>query len=222
MNRSYFAPLVELFEVNCDDTIAPQMSRYMKNRFSFYGVKSPERKELQRQFIYKNGKLAISDAEKEVLGIWNNCKREVNYAIVDILKHKSYWQQEQSIDLAEWLIVHQSWWDTVDAIATHCVGHYMKQHPEKMEEYSAKWVLSDNMWLNRTAIIFQLKYKKETNFELLKQNIRHHSGNEEFFIRKAIGWALREYSKVAPKAVAEFITEVQLQNLSIREATKYL
>src|SRR5690606_30371199 len=119
-------------------------------------------------------------------------------------------------------IVNQSWWDTVDAIATHCVGQYLQNYPELKEEYNAKWILSDNMWLNRTAIIFQLKYKEQTNFELLKNNIRHFAGEKEFFIKKAIGWALREYSKTNPSAIIKFLDENDLQQLSIREASKYL
>jgi len=124
--------------------------------------------------------------------------------------------------LAEWLIINKSWWDTVDSLASNCVGTYFRFYPEKIEYYNSKWITSDNMWLNRTAIIFQLKYKKDTDFELLKNNIRHHSHQREFFIKKAIGWSLREYSKVNPSAVIKFIDENELQNLSIREASKYL
>lgn len=222
MKLSYFSPLIELFKSSQDEKIAQQMNKYMKHKFSFYGIQSPKRKELQRQSILQAGKLNPQDAEKEIKSIWDNCKREVNYSILDILKHKSYWQAEESIELAEWLITHQSWWDSVDIIASHFIGQYFKNYPDKMQGYSAKWVLSDNIWLIRTSIIFQLKYKNETDFDLLKENIRQHSHSNEFFIKKAIGWALREYSKTNPNAVINFIENNKLQALSIREASKYI
>lgn len=222
MEHSYFKPLINLFEANRNEELISQMTAYMKNHFSYYGIKSPLRKELQKQFITLHGNLEPNEATVEVKKVWNNCNREINYVIQDILRHKKYWQDENSIELAEWMIINKSWWDTVDAIAVNCVGQYLKFHPEKIEYYNSKWITSDNMWLNRTAILFQLKYKKETNFELLKNNIRHHSHQREFFIKKAIGWSLREYSKVNPSAVIKFINENELQNLSIREASKYL
>ena len=222
MEHGYFSPLIELFEASRNEELIPQMTAYMKNKFSYYGIKSPLRKELQKRFIAENGKLDSKLASDEIRKVWNNCNREINYVIQDILRHKRYWQAENSIELAEWLIVNQSWWDTVDSLAVNCVGQYLKFHPNKIEYYNAKWISSDNIWLNRTAIIFQLNYKEETNFELLKSNIRHHSHRNEFFIKKAIGWALREYSKRNPSAVIKFLNENELQNLSIREATKYL
>lgn len=222
MKTSYFSPLLELFEANRNEVLIPQMTAYMKNRFSYYGLQSPIRRELQKQFIAENGKLDPKIASKEIKKVWNSCNREVNYAIIDILKHKRYWEEEDSIELAEWLIVNQSWWDTVDLLAVNCAGQFLKTHPEKTEYYNAKWISSDNMWLNRTAMLFQLKYKDDFNFELLKSNIRHHSHQKEFFIKKAIGWALREYSKRNPSAVIKFMEENELQYLSIREASKYL
>ncbi len=222
MKPSYFSPLLELLEANKNEEQIPQMTAYMKNRFSYYGLKAPHRKELQKQFIAENGKLDPKNASVEIKKVWNQCNREVNYVILDILRHKRYWEDEDSIELAEWLIVNQSWWDTVDALAVNSVGQYLKLHPEKIEYYNAKWISSDNIWLNRTAILFQLKYKENTNFELLKSNIRHHSHQKEFFIKKAIGWALREYSKRSPSAVIKFMEENELQNLSISEASKYL
>ncbi len=222
MNTNYFSPLLDLFEANKNDDNALKMAAYMKNKFSFYGIKSPLRKELQKQFLSDNGKLPPHTASKDIKQVWNDCNREVNYVIQDILRHKRYWDSDESIELVEWLIVNKSWWDTVDALAVNCAGQYLRIHPEKIEYYNAKWISSDNIWLVRTAILFQLKYKEKTNFELLKSNIRLHSHQKEFFIKKAIGWALREYSKTNPSAVIKFLNENELQNLSIREASKYL
>lgn len=222
MKNNYFSPLIQLFEENKNEVLIPQMTAYMKNRFSYYGLKSPERRELQKQFISQYGKLDPQIAANEIKAIWNSCNREVNYVILDILRNKRYWEDEKSIELAEWLITNQSWWDTVDILAINCVREYMTLHPHNIEYYNAKWISSDNIWLIRTAILFQLKFKDRMNFEMLKDNIRQHSHQSEFFIKKAIGWALREYSKTHPSEVIKFMNENELQNLSIREASKYL
>ncbi|MFA7327279.1 MAG: DNA alkylation repair protein [Candidatus Kapaibacterium sp.] len=222
MKTNYFSPLLDLFEKNMNEELIPQMTAYMKNKFSYYGLKAPQRKELQKKFISENGKLDPAVAFTEIKKVWNTCNREVNYSIIDILRHKRYWEDPNSIELAEWLVVNKSWWDTVDSLAVNSVGLYMKLHPEQIDYYNAKWISSENIWLNRTAILFQLKYKKDTNLELLKSNIRHHSHQKEFFIKKAIGWSLREYSKINPSDVIKFLDENELQNLSIREASKYL
>ena len=219
---SYFSPLIQTLEKNSNPENAVQMSSYMKDQFKFYGIKSPLRKELQKQFIKEYGKPEIELIPKEVKSIWNNCNRELNYIIIDLLRPKRYWIDEHSIDIAEWMISNKSWWDTVDIIATNLVGEYFQLHPKKIEYYNAKWINSNNIWLIRTAIIFQLKYKESTNFELLKQNIRQHCHSKDFFIKKAIGWALREYSKHSPSEVIDFIESNELQPLSLREATKYL
>lgn len=219
---SYFSPLIEILERSSNSENAEQMTAYMKHQFSFYGIKSPLRKEIQKQFIKEYGKPDIELISKEVKSVWNNCNRELNYIIIDLLRPRKYWKNDESIKLAEWMILNKSWWDTVDIIATNLVGEYLKQHPDRIEYYNSKWINSENLWLIRTAIIFQLKYKKNTDFELLKQNIRQYSHSKEFFIKKAIGWSLREYSKVNPIQVLSFIDSIELQPLSYKEAIKYL
>lgn len=219
---SSFSPLIKSLESNSNSDNAEQMSAYMKDQFSFYGIKSPKRKELQRQFTKEYGKPENPIFETNIKNIWGKCNRELNYIIIDLLRPKRYWKEISAIELAEWMIINKSWWDTVDIIATNLVGEYFRQHPEKIEYYNAKWIHSDNMWLIRTAIIFQLKYKDKIDFELLKQNIRLHSHSKEFFIKKAIGWALREHSKLFPTEVVNFIDSNKLQPLSYKEAVKYL
>jgi 3-methyladenine DNA glycosylase AlkD len=120
------------------------------------------------------------------------------------------------------MITNKSWWDTVDFIATKLVGTYLVLYPCERKNYVNKWINSGNIWLQRTAILFQLKYKEQTDFELLTYIIRQLNHTDEFFINKAIGWALREYSKTNPVKVKEFIDSVQLSNLSIKEGSKYL
>ena len=120
------------------------------------------------------------------------------------------------------MIITKSWWDTVDRIASRLVGFYFREHKELIEPYTEKWMYYGNMWLQRTALLFQLKYKKETDTDLLFGYIQALAESPEFFIQKAIGWALREYSKTAPKTVKQFVDSTLLAPLSKREALKII
>lgn len=122
----------------------------------------------------------------------------------------------------EELIITKSWWETVDLTATNYVGSYFQKFPEQIDPIITKWRNSSNIWLNRTCLIFQLKYKNEVDFELLKSLIIQYQGNPEFFIQKAIGWSLRQYSKSNSEAVKVFVEEIELKGLARREAVKYL
>jgi 3-methyladenine DNA glycosylase AlkD len=123
--------------------------------------------------------------------------------------------------LLERLITTKSWWDSVDSIAP-LVGELARKYPELVEENINHWSKHDNYWLRRASILFQLKYKDETNEALLYDYMVKNADSKEFFIQKAIGWALREYSKTNPKSVKAFIEGNQLAPLSIREGSKYL
>jgi 3-methyladenine DNA glycosylase AlkD len=128
----------------------------------------------------------------------------------------------EDIHALEHFIVTKSWWDTVDLIASNAVGRYMLQFPEKRDTTIDHWRKSDNIWLNRSCLIFQLKYKDQTNFKLLKSLIQQYQFENEFFIQKAIGWSLREYSKTNPEGVRDFIEAIGLKGLAYREGGKYL
>ncbi len=129
---------------------------------------------------------------------------------------------ESFIETLEYLLVTKSWWDTVDTISTGVVGTHFKRFPKTRQKYLAKWRKSENFWLRRAAILFQLKYKQDTDFDLMCDIIRENLGSKEFFINKAIGWALRQYTRVDPQAVRQFIKETPLHPLSAREALKWL
>ena len=124
--------------------------------------------------------------------------------------------------LVEYLITEKSWWDTVDGLAAWIVGAIMKTHPSAIESKTKEWMASDNIWLQRTCLIFQLGYKKETDTELLAGFIEQLADHKTFWIRKAIGWALREYSKTDPGFVQAFVDSHQLAPLSRREALKVI
>ena len=120
------------------------------------------------------------------------------------------------------MITHKSWWDTIDRIAKKLVGEYFKVFPDKVDPYIEKWLESDNIWLQRTCLLFQLGYKEETDVDLLFKLVEELSEIDEFFIQKAIGWALREYSKIDPEVIRNFITSHDLSSLATREGLKII
>lgn len=202
-----------------DDAMA--MRQYMKNHFSFLGIRSPLRKEISKQFL----SIKLQD-ELELLelvhGLWQMEAREYQYLAIEFLTKNNKLISLTSIFFIEQLVQQKSWWDTVDALASNVVGPVLLRSPDEMHLIVSPWISSDNLWLNRTAIIFQLKYKEETRLDILKRAILLHIDSTEFFHKKAIGWALRQYSKIDPTWVAEFLEDHQLQPLSVREASKYL
>jgi len=127
---------------------------------------------------------------------------------------------KSSIKLIEHCIVHKSWWDTVDGIASDWLGTYFKQFNEQIILITSSWNKNSNIWLQRSSILFQKSYKKTTDTALLSSHILHLKDSKEFFIRKAIGWALREYSKTNPEWVIQFVTKNKLSPLSEKEALK--
>jgi len=207
---------------NAIDADAIQMEKYMRNQFKFFGLKSPLRKELQRNIIKEFGYPSIKDIEYIVLNFWNSDERELQYFAMELLQKNIKKLDANIIDFLENLIQKKSWWDTIDFIAPNLVGKLFINDKNLQNKYITKWINSDNFWLKRSAIISQLRYKEQTNFNLLKELIFITKDEDEFFIRKAIGWALREYSKRSPKEVKQFITVADLKPLSTREGLKYI
>lgn len=216
--------LVTVFAHHCDPNRAVKSAQYMKNKFVFYGIDATQRKAIQKTWFDElkqvEGKF---DRWELIREMWEIEQREIHYTAIDWLNSwkKSTIQKEDIIHL-EWLIINHSWWDSVDAIASNYLGEYFKKFPKEAKEIVEDWRNSDNMWLNRSCLIYQLKYKDEVDFELLKSLIKQYQPNKEFFIQKAIGWSLRQYSKYNPEAVRSFIEEMNIQGLAKREATKYL
>ena len=145
----------------------------------------------------------------------------MQYCAIEILiKELKRNYAKEDIQLIEKLIITKSWWDSVDTIAKNILGDYLLEHPLETEKVIERFSNSDNMWLNRSAILFQLGYKQKTNFDLLKSECEKHKNSNEFFIQKAIGWALREYGKNNPEVVKNFVNATNLKNLSKKEALK--
>ncbi len=156
------------------------------------------------------------------MDLWALPQREFQYAATSVLWRCQDRLPASFIRTLEYLLVTKSWWDTVDTIATGTVGVHFKRYPKVKARYLAKWRKSKNFWLRRACILFQLNYKKDTDFALMKAIIRENLGSKEFFINKAIGWALRQYTRVDPQGVRRFVAETPLQPLSAREALKWL
>ncbi len=210
------------FALHAYSSYAEKMSKYMLNQFEFFGIPSPLRKQLTGRFIALHGLPATEQTDETVKLIWQMPQRELHYAIMEIASRKAYLAYAGKINLYEFMIVNQSWWDTVDYIASNLVGAWLIKHKQLTGEVTERFMQSGNMWLQRTALLFQLKYRGNTDQELLFRFINDLSGSKEFFIRKAIGWALREYSKTNPGAVLDFTNNNELSPLSRREALKII
>jgi 3-methyladenine DNA glycosylase AlkD len=201
---------------------AESMSRYMKNQFPFLGIQTPERRQLLRTFLAEHGKPAKEDLPAIVRGLWALPEREYPIIALDLLEKNIKHIDESFVPLFEEIITTKSWWDTVDYIAARLVGTVFAASPHLISHYIPKWMESGNMWLQRSAILFQLKYKSNTDTNLLFSIIQELSDSKEFFIQKAIGWALREYAKTDAQAVLQFAEAHSLAPLSKREALKHI
>lgn len=218
----YIKKIEQLFSENADKEKGYAMAKYMKFNFEYHGINSPTRKELQKEFLKENPLSEIENLEEVINKLWDLPQREYQYFAMEILNKFISKQDASFIDFLENLILKKSWWDSIDFISPSLLGTLFKKYPEKIEYYIEKWMNSGNFWLQRSCILFQLKYKNDTNFDLLKSLIYELKDEKEFFIRKAIGWSLREYSKTNPDAVLHFIENTELSNLSRKEGLKHI
>jgi len=219
---TYVKALQTLYQTRSDPDAAAPMKTYMRNQFPFLGIKSPEQRVLLREHISQHGLPAIENLAGVLLDLWALPEREFQYAALGILGRFDHKLPPGFINTIETLLTTKSWWDTVDSLAAHTVGNHFKQYPEVRERILPRWRASENFWLRRTCILFQNKYKTETDFNLLKAIIHENLGSKEFFINKAIGWALREYTRLDPEGVRAFVAATPLAPLSAREALKWL
>jgi 3-methyladenine DNA glycosylase AlkD len=206
---------------SADNAVA--MKAYMKNLFPFLGIKTELRRIIVKEAQAANKQEVISHVRDIALRLYDLPEREYHHTAIDLLiKQLNKKFVPEDIELIEHLLTTNSWWDSVDAMAKYLLGGYLKQYPEQTESVITKFSNSENMWLNRSAIIFQLDYKKDTDAKLLFSLCEKHRESKEFFIQKAIGWALREYGKTNPQAVKTFVAGTMLKPLSTREALKNL
>lgn len=220
MSHEYADKLIALLNDHQNSENREAMEAYMRNQFEFFGIRSPERTLLLRDFLKENGKPPIEELPDIVRSLWSRSQRECQYAALGLIDKQSRYLTKEHLPLLEDMIITKSWWDTIDHIAPNHVGKIYQK--EEDDTYLEKWVHSDNMWLNRIAILHQLKYKEKIDEARLFRYIKMHHQSKEFFIQKAIGWALREYSKTNPESVKRFIASEELAPLSIREGLKHV
>ena len=207
-------------EKNKNEEQSKKMSAYMKNKFVFLGIQKPKLKEIIKPYIKEGKKHEINWKFIDIC--WKKNYREAQYVAVEYLDSLIKLLTDKDLPNLKNLIVTKSWWDTTDSI-DEIVGNIILRN-KKLEKEMLKWSKDENIWLRRVSIDFQLQYKEKTNQKLFEQIIVNNFGTDEFFINKAIGWSLREYSKTNKKWVKDFINKykAQLHKLSIKEASKYL
>jgi 3-methyladenine DNA glycosylase AlkD len=219
MMHSFTVFLIELFDHNADSERAMPMKAYMKDIDEFYGIPSPQRRELLREALQQFPKHILNNWADISFSLARYGKREAMYCAIEIAeKAHKYWNEEALKTLLD-LIHHRSWWDTVDAIAP-LIGMYFKKFPYQRDEYIETWMESGNFWLQRICLLFQKRSKQDTDESLLYTLCLRLADEKEFFIRKGMGWALREYSYVNPESVRDFVEKSPLSALTKKEALK--
>ncbi len=219
---AYCKAMIHAFEKAANPKEAMGMKAYMLHQFEFLGIKAPIRDSIVFPFVKTNPILSTEELHAVVEHLWNLPYREYHYAAIDVFAKNHRLWNERSHQLIESCIVHQCWWDTVDGIASDWLSLYFKKFPAQIVPISSRWNRSKNIWLQRSSIMFQKSYKADTNTQLLSKYILHLKDSKEFFIQKAIGWALREYSKTNRDWVKVFVSKNELAPLSKREALKII
>ncbi len=219
--HSYVNSVKSLFEQNANPVQAGPMKKYMRDQFEYLGIKSPQNAALMREFINEYGLPPLEKLDVIARELWSLPQREFQYSAITLAGKLEKKLGPEFITTIEYLITTKSWWDTVDILAGHAVGDQFRRFPAVKEKYLKKWRKSNNFWLRRTTLLFQLGYKKETDFDLLCELVQENLGSDEFFINKAIGWALRQYAHTDPAPVKKFVKATKdLHPLSRREALK--
>jgi 3-methyladenine DNA glycosylase AlkD len=220
--ESYLSPLIKKLKSFRNEKRAASSKKYLKDQYEFLGVDTKTRREVLNLFLKEYGIPSAHRMKEVSFYLWNLPERDFQHVAVDLLNKVKKKLLEEDINWLEQLIIQKSWWDTVDGLASWIAGTYFTLYPHKTSVITEMWMNSGNMWLQRAAIIFQLKYKMKTDTRLLSDYIVRLSDRKEFFIRKAIGWALREYSKTDKQWVKNFIQNHELSSLSYKEASKYV
>lgn len=197
------------------------MERYMKNNFLFFGIPMTQRRLILKSVSAKYTTSIKTNTRAIVEKLYEKPQREFHYCAIELLiQHCSKKLVVEDFLIIEKLLLTHSWWDSVDIISKYMLGRYLTQFPEQRYTVLDKFSQASNLWLNRSTIIYQLEYKEHTNFTILKSQCDFFKTNQEFFIKKAIGWALREYSKYNPNEVLHYVSNSDLQPLSKKEALR--
>ena len=210
-----------------DPARAAGMQAYLKSEMPCHGVRLPDVRAVTKE-LFADLRFETAEAWRDrVLALWRGARfREERFAAIELAMLKSAREHQtfrDALPLYETLIVEGAWWDLVDDLAANGVGRLLMNEPKPMKKAMRAWAKDENMWKRRTAIISQLTFKKNTDLDLLYACIAPSIGSREFFLRKAIGWALRQYARTDPREVARYVREhdAELSGLSKREALKH-
>lgn len=221
--ENFLEQLTKTFNKNSNTENAVAMSKYMKNLFPFYGLKKPLRAEVTKPLI-QSVKDSVNEnwMIKTTALLWKQKEREYHYTAIELFRVYKKHITPKCFPHIEKMLLSNSWWDSVDGLVGNIISPLVKKYPELKKEMK-RFIREENMWLRRVAIIHQLPYGKQTDTEFLYTSCETNMYDKEFFIRKAIGWALRQYAKTDPKSVYAFVEKNRssLSNLSIREALKH-
>jgi len=209
--------LILLLENHRNEENQKWMEKYMRNQFPFLGIKTPERRELTKEYLKNLKELSLADIQT----LYKKPEREFKYVAIAILTKFEKRLTIEDFDQIKELSLIEPWWDTIDSIAPSIYGLLALRDVEVKEKLRG-FIYEDNLWLKRSSILFQLKYKEKMDEAFLTEAILANADTSEFFINKAIGWILREYSKTNPEFVREFIGKHKLSPLSVKEGRKYI
>ncbi len=198
------------------------MKAYLKDLHPFFGIKQNVRRGLFKDYLKEVGIPAKEDYPGIARDLYAQDEREFHYCAIELSEKYKRKYEPNDLKLFEYLITNNSWWDTVDTVNNQLVHPYFLKYPDQRGDVTWKWAKDQNMWLNRVAIICQLKMKDKIDKEVLYRNIIPHLGSNEFFHQKAIGWALRQMGKTFPEDVCLFVESHDLKPLSRREALKLI
>ncbi|MFN8041379.1 MAG: DNA alkylation repair protein [Acidimicrobiales bacterium] len=207
-----------------DPRRAPAMAAYMRDQFPFFGVTAPERRRLLRAASAEVGPLGPDDVLAAARDLWLGDERELQYAGMDLLRAHARSLPTEALPALAWCATTKPWWDTVDDLAQHTIGALVLADRGRLRPVLDAWAAGPDLWLARTAILHQNRYRDDVDDEQLFAYCTLRAGDTDFFIRKAIGWALRERSRRNPDGVERFVHEHrdELSGLSRREALKHL
>ena len=222
--NEYILAVEEEFSRHANAERAAASKAYVRNLFDFYGITTPKRREIQKLFLGPASLPPFHAVPEIVKKLWNKPRRELQYFAMELYgKYKKEFSQKD-VPVFEYMIRNKSWWETVDFISPTLIAALHIKRPELQEVNCERWMKSQHLWLMRAALIHQNLYKKKTNEQLLFKLILQCNTHPEFFIRKAIGWSLRQYARTNAPAVTSFLrrNKEKLSPLSYKEASKHL
>jgi 3-methyladenine DNA glycosylase AlkD len=210
-----------------DPAKAPAMQAYMKSSMPYLGVQAPQLRQAVRDVFAAYPLVCFEEWRDAVMELWREARyREERYAAIELAGSTRYrpFRSLDALPMYEEMIISGAWWDFVDAIATRQLGELLLKNPVEMSAILRQWAVCADIWKRRSAILAQLNFKSDTDLKLLYDCIRPSIGASEFFLRKGIGWALRQYARTDPAEVVRFVrrNEARLSPLSKREALKHV